>query len=357
MGKVFEAKEYILRFYAKYSRYIDMSLRFLLALFTFTFVSNYAGFLPSLANPAVTVGISVICTFLPMPMTPVLATVMVLIQFFDLAPGAAIVFGIYTIIMFSLFFRFSPGKSVVLLLTPISFMVKVPVLMPIVFGLVGGPATAVPMVLGVVVYFMIAYVKSYATVIETMAESGVMSQITTFTQQLFSNKEMWMVIISFTICLLLVYNIKCLSVDHAWDIAVIAGVLVNIIMMTFGHVIMDINIAYVELIVGSVIAIIVALISQVFVFAVDYSRSEYLQFEDDEYYYYVKAVPKVSVAVPEKTVKKINVRQETEVLDLKEIERTLTESMTNEVDAERKRKKVEEEESEIQKIIEEELRK
>ena len=34
----------------------------------------------------------------------------------------------------------------------------------------------------------------------------------------------------------------------------------------------------------------------------DYSRTENVQFEDDEYYYYVKAVPKIGVAVPEKQV-------------------------------------------------------
>ena len=32
---------------------------------------------------------------------------------------------------------------------------------------------------------------------------------------------------------------------------------------------------------------------------------ENIQFEDDEYYYYVKAVPKVGVAVPEKEIKRI----------------------------------------------------
>ena len=37
----------------------------------------------------------------------------------------------------------------------------------------------------------------------------------------------------------------------------------------------------------------------------DYSRTETLQFEDDEYYYYVKAVPKVGVTLPEKQVKHI----------------------------------------------------
>jgi len=41
-------------------------------------------------------------------------------------------------------------------------------------------------------------------------------------------------------------------------------------------------------------------------FGVDYGRTENVQFEDDEYYYYVKAVPKMTVAVQAKTVKRIN---------------------------------------------------
>ena len=35
----------------------------------------------------------------------------------------------------------------------------------------------------------------------------------------------------------------------------------------------------------------------------DYTRTEHVQFEDDDYYYYVKAVPKKTVAVREVTVK------------------------------------------------------
>ena len=44
-----------------------------------------------------------------------------------------------------------------------------------------------------------------------------------------------------------------------------------------------------------------------------------MQFEDDEYYYYVKAVPKISVAKPEKTVKRINGRRETEIIDTESV--------------------------------------
>ena len=65
-------------------------------------------------------------------------------------------------------------------------------------------------------------------------------------------------------------------------------------------------------------------------FAVDYSRTEHLQFEDDEYYYYIKAVPKVSLAAEEKTIKRINVRQEkSEKQDDSDIQKIIDEELKN----------------------------
>lgn len=346
MEKILELRAYMKKIYAGYSRYIDIALKFILALLTFSFVNNHVGYLEALSNPAMTVGLSVICTFLPQSMTAVLAAMIILIQFLTLAPGVAVVAALLMLMMFALYFRFTSGKAVILLLTPISFTFHMPVLIPIIFGLIGGPACAIPIIFGVIVYHLVTYAKSYATVIETVAETGVMEQITAFTEQFFANKEMWMLIISFTICILFVYNIRCLEIDYAREIAVVAGVLVNLIMMTFGYVMMDINVQYGELIIGSIIAVFVAILLKTFAMSVDYSRSERLQFEDDEYYYYVKAVPKVSMAVPEKTVKTINVRQQTEIIDVDSVNQSLEK-------VEKKETAIEE--SEIQKIIEQEL--
>lgn len=350
MEKIYEIKAYILGFYTKYSRYIDLGLKFLLALLTFAFINNHVGFVQMLANPVVTVGLAVICTFLPATITTIFASGMVLLHFFSLAPGAAIVAGFLLLVMFAMYFRFAPGNATILLMTPIAFTMRIPILIPVVYGLLGGPVCVIPVTFGIVVYYLIAYVKSYATVIGSVAESGVVTQVTTFTQQVLSNNEMWLTIISFAICLLVVYNIKQLAVDHAWEIAVTAGILMNIIIMAFGHVMLGIQISYPNLIVSSVIAVLVAIIIELFVFSVDYTRAEHLQFEDDEYYYYVKAIPKVSIAVPEKTVKKINVRQDTEEMAGMQVEEMLQET------EEEKRFKMEQEESEIQKIIEEELK-
>ena len=135
-----------------------------------------------------------------------------------------------------------------------------------------------------------------------------------------------------------------LSVDYAWEIAIVAGILGNINVMAYGYIVMDIQLSYVSLIVGSLVAIVVALLIKFLVFSVDYTRTEYLQFEDDEYYYYVKAVPKAAVAIPEKTVKRIHERQKTGVIDAEQVVELEKMSKNNDDD------------SEIQRIIDEELK-
>ena len=62
----------------------------------------------------------------------------------------------------------------------------------------------------------------------------------------------------------------------------------------------------VELLLGTLGSMVIAGIYNFLIFSVDYSRTEYTQFEDDDYYYYVKAVPKITISTPDVKVQKIN---------------------------------------------------
>ena len=146
----------------------------------------------------------------------------------------------------------------------------------------------------------------------------MISQLMTYLQQVFQNKEMIITIIAFVIVLFLVYQVRRMAISHAWKSASAAGAVVSIVIMAAGSAVLDVKISYPELILGNVATVIVGLILELLFFAVDYSRTESVQYEDDEYYYYVKAVPKIVVAAPEKTVKRINRRtenQETEIAE------------------------------------------
>ena len=342
MNRLYEIKGYLSKYYGKYSRLIDKLIKFLVAILAFTFVNKNIGFSEFISNPFMAILLSLICLLLPTPMTVVLVTIVTLLQLLTFSVGATIVAGVLFVIMYGFYVRYAPGRAIVILLVPIAYMLQIPVTIPIVLGLIGSPICILPISMGTIAYYLIDYVKANTTLLETVGESGVMEQVTTYAQQILVNREMWCSIIAFSICLLLVYNVRRMSVDYSWEIAIIAGTLGNINAMAYGYIIMDIQLSYISLIIGSIVAIIVAFIVKFFVFAVDYTRTERLQYEDDEYYYYVKAVPKVSVTIPEKTVKRIHERQKTGVIDVEQV------------------KKMEElkemEDSEIQKIIDEELK-
>lgn len=89
----------------------------------------------------------------------------------------------------------------------------------------------------------------------------------------------------------------------------VAGGILDLVILLIGDLMYDTNMSVVEAILGTVLALVVAKMLEFFRFCVDYSRTEKVQFEDDEYYYYVKAVPKMTVAAQTKTVKKINTQR------------------------------------------------
>jgi len=54
---------------------------------------------------------------------------------------------------------------------------------------------------------------------------------------------------------------------------------------------------------------VLMLVLEFFLFNVDYTRAEYLQYEDDDYYYYVKAVPKIKMTQSSRSVKTIETEE------------------------------------------------
>ena len=76
------------------------------------------------------------------------------------------------------------------------------------------------------------------------------------------------------------------------------------------------------MILGVVLGAAVAYVCNVVFFALDYKRTEYVQYEDDEYYYYVKAVPKLNVASEDVRIKHINAKKTKKTSDIRDMKKT-----------------------------------
>ena len=94
--------------------------------------------------------------------------------------------------------------------------------------------------------------------------------------------------------------------DYAWDAGILAGILTMLFVFFLGNFWYGVGVNIVPLLLGLVLAGLLAELYRFLIFSVDYTRTEYSQFEDDDYYYYVKAVPKITVAAPEPKTQTIN---------------------------------------------------
>ncbi|HIZ60078.1 MAG TPA: hypothetical protein H9967_05135, partial [Candidatus Dorea faecipullorum] len=142
MDNLYVLRGEIQQFYAKNSKYINKALQFIVALLTFYMINHNMGFMKLLSNPLITLGLSVICAFLPMIVTVLAAAVLILVQMTAVSVGIMAVTAVIFLIMFIFYLRFSPKTALVVLLTPLAFMLKIPYVIPIAFGLVGTPVYA-----------------------------------------------------------------------------------------------------------------------------------------------------------------------------------------------------------------------
>lgn len=311
MTTLLEIRENLRNFYSKYEIYITPFLKFLLALFSLIIININIGYMSKISNPVIVMVIALMCSFLPTNFIVVISAGFVVAHMYELALECAIVSLVLFLILFLLYFRFTPKDTLIVLLLPLAFSLNVPYLVIMAVGLVGTPISIVSSACGVIVYYFVQFVKVNATAITSFEAENAIGRFRFVVDGLLNNKQMLVMMFAFSITIIIVYLLRRLSVEHSWTIAMAAGAVTNIVLILLGDLTFDVTTPIFEVVVGTVISLLFCKVLQFFVFNVDYTRTEYVQFEDDEYYYYVKAVPKNSVAKTNKTVKKI-----TSVIDL-----------------------------------------
>lgn len=308
MTNLLVLREQLKKFYGKNEVYITPISKFLLAFVSLLLINQKIGYMGSLNNIAIVLVLALLCSFLPRNMTVVVAAAVTLAHLYKFSMECAIVALAVFLLLFLLYFRFSPKDTIAVLLTPICFVLKIPYVMPLAMGLVGTPASAVAVGSGTIVYYLLHFMNESASILNSYDADGAVEKLRFIIDNgLMSNKTMFIAVAGFAVTVIVVYVIRRMSIDYAWTIAIVTGTLLNILIQLFGDLLYSTNISIIGLLLGSIVSVLLVKILEFFVFNVDYSRTELVQFEDDEYYYYVKAVPKNTVAAPEKRVKTIRV--------------------------------------------------
>lgn len=292
-------------FYSRYEVYLLPLLKFMLAFLVLFTININLGYMIKINSVTVVLVAALLCSFLPMNLMVVLAALFVLLHLYAISLECLVVGLALFLLMFLLYYRFAPRDTLVVLLLPMAFGLKTPVLVPIIVGLLCAPSSVVAVACGVIAYYVITYMKVNAAVISSLDVDNIINRFRYVIDGLLADKEMRLFVISFCATTIIVYIIRRLSVDHAWTVAIFVGAVSNVVILLLGDLTYGTGISTFATIIGSAVSVLLAKIVQFFAFNVDYTRTEYVQFEDDEYYYYVKAIPKNSVTKAKRTVKKI----------------------------------------------------
>lgn len=314
MTGLIELKEKLKNFYAEHEVVMRPIVKFLAVLVSLMVIKSNIGYMNIINMWPVIIIISVVSAFLTWGMLVLVLAADIAVNIFSMSLELGALVFIVMLIMFLFFFRFTPKQGALLVLIPLAYFLKIPFVVPIAVGLICSPVSIVSVAFGTVLYYMIDVISNNATVITNSSDGTIGSaSINTIINMMSNNKAMMLAVIASAITIMVVYIIRRATINNAWAVAIITGAIADFVITLVGSIMLNTKSSIFWIIIGTIISILLAFILQFFLFSVDYSRTEHTQFEDDEYYYYVKAVPKINVTAPEMNVKRINAQRKRKV--------------------------------------------
>jgi len=303
---ILEIRAHILRFLQKFQLVVEPLIRFIIAFAVFRSINNAIGHQPQLMSLPAELLLSLLGAFTPPIILTLMAAVVSLAHVYVASPLLAILVAVLMVILYCFIARFSGKYGYVVLAIPILFLLKIPYVVPLILGLVATPMTVIPVACGVIVYRMFEVIGSAALVEGATAIEDILLLYIDVLDRLVADKQMLVSIGVFFVMILVMYLMRKLSIEYVFEISIAVGAIVCILGFLISDVILHTQMNITSMVFGTVGSMLIALVFQFFRLALDYTAVERVQFEDDDYYYYVKAVPKIHLTVPERSVKKIS---------------------------------------------------
>ena len=155
-------KEHMRAFYAKNSMIIQPVLRFLFGLCTYMSLNRALGYMAELANPIVVLVMALVSAALPWGVTVFMAGCLMIAHVYAVSLEMALIALILLLVIATLYYGFKPGDSVLMILTPMAFVLQIPYAIPLLVGLGGSLFSVIPVSCGVFLYYLLLYVKQNA---------------------------------------------------------------------------------------------------------------------------------------------------------------------------------------------------
>ena len=310
MVKILELRSLLRTYYQKFQMVVDPLIKFVAAFVTFTMINKVIGNNLKLEKTVVVLLVSLLCAFTPSSILVFLAMAFVILHVAAVSPFMALFAALIFVVLYCFFLRFAPQYGYVVVAIPILSTLHVPYLVPILMGLVANPITILPSACGVIVYYMLQILQEHTVVSDSFALDDILPFYTKVFEALIDCKDILIVSGVFAVVIIVVYTVRKLKMEYAAELAILAGAVVNVFGFLICDLRFDTRVTIGSMIGGTLLSALAAFVALFFKRVLDYTAVENVQFEDDDYYYYVKAVPKIEIGVAKRTVEHINAKME-----------------------------------------------
>ncbi len=302
LTKLLEFRGIARRFFQKYQLIIEPIFRFAISYLAFHTINTALAYNKTVANPVIELGLAAVGAFLPPVILILLCAMLAILQVYSASPILAALVVVIFAVLYCFIARFSGKYGYAVVAVPILFVFKMPYLIPLLLGMIATPMAIFPTVSGVIVYFVFKVIQEAATRQDISSLDATLALYIDVVNSLFKHKEMFVTAAIFAAVILVMWLVRKLRFEFVFEITIVLGAIINILGFLLANLQLDINVGTGSMILGTVISMLLVFVAQFFRVVLDYTSVEHVQFEDDDYYYYVKAVPKIDVAMLQKNV-------------------------------------------------------
>ena len=292
MTRILEIREKIESFYARAASYVDMALRFVLLLFLLLGMAKMFGNESIFANVFVILLASLLGALLPLRALPIIVGAFSVGFAFTIGVDAGLVLLLLYATLYCLLLRFVPEDSLAFVLTPPSLAFGLPALVPVVAGLRRRPPSILAIACGSFAWHVLQSLAANAAAVAEIPSGDYPARIRLFFGSVLSDPGVVIEILALAAAFIVTYGIRRTGIVHAFTVGVVLGSLTCAFFIELGHLALGQSFQVLSSLLGTILVIAIGFVLQFFWFAPDFRRAESFDFMDDDFYYYVRVVPK-----------------------------------------------------------------
>ena len=312
LSAVFQVRGLISKYIKRYELYIKVVLKFLAYFVLFRNMTSNAAFAgDGVFNSAmVQLVLALVSTLLPSRCGVMIALAICVYNIFQASLIGALLMGSMMLVLYISMARMFPDQVYFLVLIPLCIEWDLHLLVPLFAGLYVGVLAVVPVVAGILMWGLQQIIPAFMTL--EMGESldalpKMISDASTYgIDQITKNEQMVYLLIISSGIILLISLLRKLRLDYVRYIALGAGGVLGLICLIMGKTVGSLSGNLLVMILLSLLVIAVLALLEFLNLSLHYKSAQDLEFEDEDYFYQVRAIPKINPVSKSKTkIKKI----------------------------------------------------